>query len=251
MHPVPARVRATQVMAAVAAMALCGCGVVTTERAAPPTTSVATPQGEVPGVPRPGTTTRAMPTVPVVPTATPPSPAAVEIPAEGTGGFTVATGGTDQVGTGRLIRYTVEVEAGLPFTSAEIAGAVDATLADPRGWTAFGGHAFQRTEAGGDLRVLLATPATTDALCAPLRTRGEVSCRNGALVVINARRWARGVESYGEALDAYREYVVNHEVGHALGFGHVTCPSAGEPAPVMLQQTYGLDGCLPNPWPDP
>ena len=248
----PARVRATQVLAAVAAVALCGCGVVTTEGAAPPTSGVATPQGEVPGVPRPETTTRAVPTARVVPTATaPPSPAAVEIPAEGTGGFAVATGGTDQVGTGRLIRYTVEVEAGLPFTPAEIAGAVDATLADPRGWTALGDHAFQRTEAGGDLRVLLATPATTDALCAPLRTRGEVSCRTGALVVINARRWADGVESYGDALDAYREYVVNHEVGHALGFGHVTCPGAGEPAPVMLQQTYGLDGCLPNPWPDP
>jgi hypothetical protein len=243
---VPARVRATHVKAAVAAVALCGCGVVTSPpAAAPPTTRVAAPQGEVPGVPRPGTTI-------AVPTATtPPSPAAVEIPAQGTGGFAVAAGESDQVGTGRLIRYTVEVEVDLPFTPAEIAAAVEATLADPRGWTAFGEHAFQRSEVGGDLRVLLATPATTDALCAPMRTRGEVSCRNGVLVVINARRWAHGVESYGDDLDAYRQYVVNHEVGHALGFGHVACPGAGEPAPVMLQQTYGLDGCLQNPWPKP
>jgi Protein of unknown function (DUF3152) len=220
---------------------------VTTEQAAaPPTTSVATPQGEVPGVPRPGTTARAVPRA-----TTAPSPTTVEIPAEGTGGFAVAAGESDQVGTGRLIRYTVEVEAGLPFAPAEFADAVDATLAHPRGWTAFGEYAFQRTEAAGDLRVLLATPATTNALCAPLRTRSEVSCRNGPLVVINARRWAHGVESYGDDVATYREYVVNHEVGHALGFGHVACPGAGEPAPVMLQQTYGLDGCLPNPWPNP
>jgi hypothetical protein len=246
-HPVPARIRATQVAVVVAAAALCGCGAVTAEHAAaPPPTRIATPQGEVPGVPRPGTAARAVPT-----TTAPPSPTAAEIPAEGTGAFAVAAGVSDQAGSGRLIRYTVEVEAGLPFAPAEFAGVVEATLADPRGWTAFGEHAFQRLEAAGDLRVLLATPATTDALCAPLRTRGEVSCRNGPLVVINARRWAHGVEAYGDDVAAYREYVVNHEVGHALGLGHVTCPGAGEPAPVMLQQTYGLDGCLPNPWPDP
>ena len=248
MHPVPAAIRPSRVVAVVsvaAVVALGGCAAVTTDQAEAPTPS-RNPvlQGEVPGVPRPGSTARAVPT----PTASP-SPASVEIPLEGTGDFAVAPSGTDPVGTGTLLRYTVEVEGGLPFVPADIASIVDATLADPRGWAAIGDHAFQRSQAGGDLRVLFATPATTDALCAPLRTRGEVSCRNGELVVLNAQRWAHGVEAYGDDLDAYRQYVVNHEVGHALGFGHVGCPGAGEPAPVMLQQTYGLDGCLPNPWP--
>jgi hypothetical protein len=200
----------------------------------------------MPGLPRPVSTARAIPTTSAAPT-----PTAVEIPANGTGRFAVAAGGSEVVGTGDPVRYTVEVEGGVPFQPARIARVVDATLSDPRGWTALGDYAFQRTESGGSLRVLLATPATTDALCAPLRTRGEVSCRNGKLVVINAQRWAHGVEAYGDDVDAYRQYVVNHEVGHALGFGHVGCPGVGEPAPVMLQQTYGLDGCRPNPWPDP
>jgi hypothetical protein len=78
-----------------------------------------------------------------------------------------------------------------------------------------------------------------------------VSCRNGDLVVINARRWAYGIEAYGDDLAAYRQYVVNHEMGHSIGFGHVGCPGPGEAAPVMLQQTYGLQGCRPNPWPYP
>jgi hypothetical protein len=180
-----------------------------------------------------------------------PAPTAVEIPDEGTGSFAVAAGEGARQGSGRLIRYTVEVEGGLPYDSAVVARAVDATLADPRSWIGEGEYAFQRTDGDGDVRVLVASPATTDLLCAPLRTRGEVSCRNSNLVVINARRWAYGIDAYGTDLAAYRQYVVNHEMGHAIGLGHVGCPGAGQVAPVMLQQTYGLDGCTPNPWPYP
>jgi hypothetical protein len=45
--------------------------------------------------------------------------------------------------------------------------------------------------------------------------------------------------------------LVNHEVGHLLGMHHpdVHCPTPGQPAAVMAQQSTELDGCLPNPWP--
>lgn len=150
------------------------------------------------------------------------------------------------------MHYTVEVEHGLPFRPAEAARTVEATLTDDRGWTGRLGTTFARVAADAtdrDLRILLATPATTDRLCAPLETRGRVSCRNGGLVVLNALRWAEGVPDYAGAVAAYRRYVVNHEVGHALGQSHVVCPAPGSPAPVMQQQTYGLDGCRRNVWP--
>ncbi len=154
------------------------------------------------------------------------------------------------MGRGTPLRYTVGVERGLPYTPAEIALVVDATLADPRGWTKDGRHAFQRVPRRPDFRVLLASPDTTDELCAPLLTRGRVSCRNGAAVVLNARRWAYGIPDYDGDLRRYRQYVVNHEVGHAVGVaGHEECPGKGRLAPLMQQQSYGLDGCRPNPWP--
>lgn len=175
--------------------------------------------------------------------------ATIVVPEAGPGTFRVAsnaphTGQVDQVTT-----YTVEVEDGLPFAVDEVAKVVDATLIDPRGWSATGTHRLHRVSTEADLRVVLASPATADRLCSPLETQGRLSCRNGHMVVLNAWRWANGANGYERRLHDYRRYVVNHEVGHALGYPHVACPGAELPAPVMLQQTIGLDGCLPNPWP--
>jgi predicted small secreted protein len=240
----------------VAGLVLAGCRADTMAGAGP---SSAEPTGGSPAQTAPPPEADAVPTAPALP-ALPPAPPAPPpdppppdpvVPDSGPGTFAVASGTSAVVGTGLPVRYTVEVETGLPFDPAGVAGAVDATFADPRSWTADGRTAFQRVDAGGDLRVLVTTPATTDRLCAPLRTRGEVSCRQGDLVVLNAKRWALGIEAYAGALEDYRRYLVNHEVGHALGHGHVSCPGSGQLAPVMQQQTYGLDGCLPNPWPNP
>lgn len=147
------------------------------------------------------------------------------------------------------LTYTVEVEDELPFRLPQTARTIDRILADERGWANIVQRSFRRVSNGAEARILLATPSTTDRLCAPLKTRGRVSCRNGELVVLNARRWARATVSYRDDIPSYRTYLVNHEVGHLLGRGHVECPAKGLPAPVMQQQTYGLDGCIRNVWP--
>ncbi|GAA3566527.1 DUF3152 domain-containing protein [Microlunatus spumicola] len=152
---------------------------------------------------------------------------------------------------GRLYRFDVRVEKGLDLDPDAVARALEKTLDDPRSWRSTGRVRFALVAAGetADLHAYVVTPGTTDKLCAPLLTRGEVSCRAGDKVVLNAKRWVLGADAYGTDVAAYREYLVNHEFGHALGHSHVGCPRTGQPSPVMLQQTKGLQGCTANPWP--
>lgn len=195
---------------------------------------------------------RGAPTPPAAPRRVKPPPAASappKIPTRGSGRFEAAPAETNASVAPDAFSYTVEVEDALPFPPRQVAKTIDRTLNDRRGWAPRTGMTFQRVAGGSGTRVLLATPSTVDRLCAPLQTNGQVSCRNGDLVVLNALRWARGSPSYGDDITGYRRYLINHEVGHRLGRTHQTCPSPGAPAPLMVQQTKGLQGCEKNPWP--
>jgi hypothetical protein len=169
-----------------------------------------------------------------------------------TGEYTPAPGGTVRHGSGKLMTYRVEVETGTGQSATVFAAAVDATLADPASWTGQGRWSVQRVAGGDvDLVIRLATSATVGEVCeaAGLEDAAYASCRTGQLVMINLDRWLHAVPEYGGDIARYRQYVINHEVGHGLGFGHEACPGPGLPAPVMQQQTLALNGCLPNGWP--
>lgn len=171
------------------------------------------------------------------------------IPEAGNGQFVLADATNSTSVVDPTVTYEVQVEEGLPFDVSSTAATIDNILSHPRGWSG-GGHRPQHVD-DGDFRIVIATPETTDALCAPLQTRGRLSCRNGDDVVINAWRWQNGSDDYADRIEDYRIYVINHEVGHVLGHGHRPCPGTGQPAPVMQQQTKGLDSCQPNVWPLP
>lgn len=144
----------------------------------------------------------------------------------------------------------VEVEAGLPVDGALFAETVMATLNDPRGWGADGSVSFARTDGPADLRVVLASPDLVDELCAPLDTVGQYSCGTKGHAVLNHMRWVQANPEFPDKAQ-YRQYLVNHEVGHLLGHRHVECPAPGERAPLMQQQTVGVAPCQPNGWPFP
>ncbi|MDX2766347.1 DUF3152 domain-containing protein [Streptomyces europaeiscabiei] len=181
-----------------------------------------------------------------------PSGSPVTIPRTGPGTFTTASGGSGKVGKGTPLRYRVEVEKGLSLSTADVADEVEGVFADPRGWTAGGDRAFQRVSGDAfDFVVKVATPGTVDDVCGAggLNTGGEYNCNVGADVMVNLERWERATPVYAKDVKAYRALIINHEVGHFLGLGHVGCPGEGEPAPAMMQQIKGMNGCVPNVWP--
>lgn len=173
------------------------------------------------------------------------------VPRSASGRLTVVPGRTRPSGAARVQRVRVEVEKGLDVDGAIFARFVLATLSDPRSWGRGRRIQFVRTDGSADLRVVLASPATSARLCAPLRTNGRLSCARRDVAVLTLYRWVKGTPDYGDDTQGYRRYLVNHEVGHLLGHSHQTCPGRGRRAPIMQQQTKGLFGCRKNSWPYP
>ena len=190
-----------------------------------------------------------------------------------------APGMTAGDGTELVVRYAVEVERGVDTSGYggdnAFAHMVDATLSDPRSWTNDPRFRFEHVSVDDNptLKIRLASLETTAELCgAQLGT--ETSCRTRITgedsVIINESRWVRGAVPFQGDLGSYRQYLINHEVGHAVGFAtHEPCPEPNALAPIMMQQTLSLnnaqlremtpdgqypdnaDTCRANPWPYP
>jgi hypothetical protein len=182
----------------------------------------------------------------------------------GTGSFTVLKGTSPKIGTGKLYRYSVEVEKGIKAIDlATYQKLVVDTLSDKRSWAGHG-VALQRVDSGQiDFRVTLTSSMTVRKLCG-YSIPVETSCYAAAgsatpvnRVVFNVARWVRGSAAYVGNPAMYRVYMINHEDGHALGHQHAHQCLPGGFAPAMMQQTFGLRSaatgklCQANPWPYP
>ena len=183
------------------------------------------------------------------------------VPAHGSRTFIYAPGAGPVLGSsGRVRRFRVAVEKGSNEDVHAFAAQVQAILGDRRGWVGDGGVRFQRVSGGSahDFTVYLATRDTAARMCltggVDIRVGGRpyTSCRATGRAIINLDRWRMSAPTFTRArvpLVTYRQYVINHEVGHELGHHHEGCPKAGGPAPVMVQQTLTLRGCVPYAWP--
>lgn len=146
----------------------------------------------------------------------------------------------------KTITYSV---APLGFVASDLgrfAAVADQTLRDRRGWSLGGTIEFRQVPSGGDFTLFLASASQVGVVpgCS-----AQYSCRAGRNVYINDDRWRFATPAWPYGLEAYRNYVIIHEVGHFLGLFHAGCPGGGQSAPVMAQQSIDTGGCLFNVWP--
>ena len=143
----------------------------------------------------------------------------------------------------KRITYSVVVDPDVSFSLQDFARDVAICLADPNGWESKGYRFFQvRRNPQVSIRL------TSKSGLRKIGCDDNLSCAElgGNEVRINADNWKHGSAKSGQDLNGYRQYVISHEIGHILGHDHAKCPGKGQLAPIMLQQTLGLHGCLPN-----
>jgi len=146
--------------------------------------------------------------------------------------------------------YSVQTRGDLTANLDEFKSQVYETLNSNEGWIRLGLR-FKQVSTGGDFIMVLAEDVEVPSF-APGSCSADWSCRVGTYIIINQTRWLDATDAWngaGGSLRDYRHMVVNHEVGHWLGHGHIQCIEAGQPAPIMQQQSIDLRGCSFNPWP--
>lgn len=173
-------------------------------------------------------------TTPAVPTTTTTQPPYTEVISAGT--YT----DTELVIHIRIVSEVADV------TSQEFSETAMAILTDATGWGR-AGFVFEEDD-DSNLVLVLAEGSRVDDLCLPLETHGTVSCQNGEVVALNADRWRRAWDGWDASVDAYRHYLVTHEVGHLLGLRHpaTNCPAGEAASAAMDPQTRTTLHCPGN-----
>ena len=155
------------------------------------------------------------------------------VPTRAAGKFVYASGSGRVLGRkGPIRRFRVAVERGSGEDVASFAAQVEAALGDSRSWVGDGRLRMQRVSSAvhADFTVFLATRQAAQAMCArggaDIKIAGDLytSCRTTGRAIINLDRWRLSAPTYLAArvpLAVYRQYVINHEVGHELGHQHV------------------------------
>lgn len=148
------------------------------------------------------------------------------------------------------LNYAVKIEPSLGLNPLCIKNLLFLILNNDTGWTNITEKQFQLTSVEeSDYVYIFASPEKTDEICAPIETNSIYSCRKEQNIVLNFFRWKNGAVDFKNDMETYRIYLINHETGHILGWGHVGCPKEGAIAPVMMQQSKGTEGCIPYGWP--
>jgi hypothetical protein len=94
-------------------------------------------------------------------------------------------------------------------------------------------------------------PAASPSASPSPSTAMAPSCAEQGIVVVSAYQWATGAKAFGDEAGQWRDYMINHPIGHLLGEPDALCGGTGQLAPVMQNQELDIAPCEPNGWPFP
>lgn len=169
--------------------------------------------------------------------------------------------------------YTVTVHPDCETSLRSFSAAVRRILGAPvgSGWASasrsfwfMGSRRPRIADWGGDLRRddvylhVMLVPRHAMHHLFPQFAQNDLSvCDMGTRVCfIHEDRWRHGSTAFDAPLSEYQRYVINHEVGHAMGCPHLhlsrlcrkgsAAAESGGPCPVMVQQTRFVGCFRPN-----
>lgn len=147
------------------------------------------------------------------------------------------------------------VDPDVKFSTEKFKNIVYKVLSDPEGWQSVDNIEFQFVEpeilekmkTKYKIPIRLSTNKTIVDKCG-FSEMEKLSCCDMLTkeVWLNYYRWINGAKASKLSLDNYRSYMINHEVGHALGRLHAKCPCENCSAPIMMQHTITIGKCSPN-----
>ncbi len=147
--------------------------------------------------------------------------------------------------------YCTAVDSVSATVLGNLIGKLAATYNDTRGWNDSGHIAFKHVASDCQYTVWLAAAnqmTSFGSICDDF-----YNCQVGTNVILNYDRWTSATPPWnnsGGSLENYHTLMIDHETGHRLGFlDNPTCSGAGLHAPVMMQQSINLKGCVFNVWP--
>jgi hypothetical protein len=151
---------------------------------------------------------------------------------------TTVTGAGAATPAVKTYRYCVN-----PAESSDFRNLVTAALAAPQGWALGGRLAF--TEAGSGCNFTVTRLGQTAMSALGPACQGQATCLVGGTLAVSEQALQGAPATWKGDAASYQTQLINHVVGHWLGFEHASC-TAKSAAPVLSTPTVTLGGCSPN-----
>jgi hypothetical protein len=142
-----------------------------------------------------------------------------------------------------LYSYTYCAKGYNDKSTGELKAQAASNFADPNGWN-IGGRLKFSLQANSCMFYLRLAPQKDIAGVGP-ECEKQTTCLSGSTLIIAAESWSDAPGGWKGGLAAYRAELINHEVGHWLGFEHASCSQATA-KPILEAPTVILGGCSPQ-----